>query len=114
MAKKIYINGTKRCIMFGKTMLLPGSNVVDEIDGNAYPQFRAYIENGDIEESDNAVKAVQKANTQSIVDEIAKTAPKDENVKKAAGNRKKQLDAIDAEAKAKKAEMEKKEQEDGE
>lgn len=108
MARKIYINNTARAHVFGGIMLLPGSNAVEGIDAGKYPQLAALIENGDIEETDNAVKAVQKANTQKAVEEIEKTAPKDETVKKAAKKRKGQLDEIDRAAReaAKKAKKE--------
>lgn len=95
MAKKIYINNTAHALMFGSTMLLPGSNVVDEIDAGKFPQLAALMEDGCIEETDDAVKAVQEANTQKAVDEIEKAAPKDGKVKAAAKKRKGQLDEID-------------------
>lgn len=99
MAKKIYINNTVRAYVFGSAMLLPGSNAVEEIDAAKYPQLASLMEEGEIEVTENAVKAVQKANTQKAVEEIEKAAPKDEAVKKAAKKRKGQLDEIDMAAK---------------
>ena len=98
--KKIYINNTARVIVFGKTALLPGSNMAEEIDGKVYPQFAALVDGGEIEITDNAVKAVEKANTQKAVEEIVKASPKNEKVKAAAKKRKERLDTIDAQAKA--------------
>ena len=95
MARKIYINNASRAFVFGGTMLLPGSNAVEEIDAAKFPQLSALMDEGVLELTDNAVKAVQKANTQKPVEEIEKTAPKDETVKKAAKKRKGQLDEID-------------------
>lgn len=97
--KKIYINNTKHAIVFGSTMLLPGSNAAEEIDKSKFPQIEKMLQNGDVELTENVEKAVEKANTQKIVDEVAKAAPKDEKVKAAAKKRKEQLDELDAEAK---------------
>ena len=113
MAKKIYINNTARAFVFGGTMLLPGSNAVDEIDASKFPQLAALMEDGCIEETDDAVKAVQKANTQKAVNDIENEAPNDESVKKAAKKRKGQLDEIDKAAReaAEKAKAEKESEE---
>lgn len=97
--KKIYINHTKRALVFGKTMLLPGSNVADEIKEAEFPTLAALVEDGDIEVSEDPANAVKSANTQKTVEDIAKMAPDDERVKKAATKRKTALDEIDKQAK---------------
>lgn len=112
--KRIYINKTTHAIFFGKTMLLPGSNMVEEIDGKKFPGLGKLLEEEAIEETEDAVEAIKSANTQSVVEEIAQTASKDDRVKAAAAKRKKKLDEIDEavkkafeEEKAKKNEDEK-------
>lgn len=106
--KKIYINNSNHAHVFGSTMLLPGSNAVEEIDNKKFPQFVRLLDEGEIEESDNAEKAVAKANTQKAVEDIVKTAPKNEKVKVAARKRNAQLDEIDEQVKKARAEVEKK------
>lgn len=106
--KRIYINNSNRAYVFGSTMLLPGSNAVEEIDIKKFPQFERLLAEGEIEESDNAEKAVAKANTQKAVEDIVKTAPKNEKVQVAARKRKAQLDEIDEQVKKARAEVEKK------
>lgn len=97
--KKIYVNNTKRAIVFGKTMLLPGSNVAEEIDEKSFPTITSLIADGDIEISNDPEKAVNSANTQQVVEEIANMAPEDKKVKAAANKRKTVLDDIDTQAK---------------
>lgn len=98
--KKIYINNMKRAVIFGKSVLLPGSNLVEEIDPKKFPSIETYIDNDDIEVSEDPASAVKKANTQQAVDDIAATEPENETLQKNAGKRKGALDKLDAEAKA--------------
>lgn len=112
--KKIYNNRTKRAYVFGSTMLLPGSNTAEEIDEKKFPQIAALIDDGDIVVEEDTAKAVKDANTQKAVDDILALSNGDEKTKEAASKRKKQLDKIDADAKAaaKKAEKADKDEED--
>ena len=98
--KKIYINNTKRAVFFGETLLLPGSNVVDEIDKKYYPQLETMIDDDEIEETDDLAYAAKKANTQEIVDAIMKLGENDEKTNKAGRKRRQQLDKMEEEAKA--------------
>ena len=98
--KKIYINNTKRAIFFGDTVLLPGSNVSDEIDPKKFPAIEKYIDNDEIEVSEDPASAVKKANTQEAVNAIENMDPKNKKLKKNAGKRKADLDKLDEEAKA--------------
>lgn len=111
--KKIYINNTKRAVFFGGTMLLPGSNVVDEIDKKSYPQLETMIDDDEIEETDDLAYAAKKANTQEIVDAIMKIGKNDEKTNTAGRKRRQQLDKMEEEAKAavEAAEKEKKDEE---
>lgn len=97
--KRIYINHTKRAISFDGIMLLPGSNVTEELDEKKFPTLTALIDDGDVEVTNDPENAIRKANTQQIVEDIAKMAPKNKKVKKAAGKRKAALDGIDEQAK---------------
>lgn len=99
--KKIYINHTKRAIVFGKTMLLPGSNVAEEIDKEAYPLLEKLIDNDEIEITEDTAAAAKKANTQGTLNEIVKAGKGDGKTLEAAKKRRQQLDKIDEEAKAK-------------
>ena len=98
--KKIYINNTKRAVFFGDTLLLPGSNVVDEIDKKSYPQLEKMIDDDEIEETDDLAYAAKKANTQEIVDAIMKLGKNDEKTNTAGRKRRQQLDKMEEEAKA--------------
>ena len=109
--KKIYINNMKRAVIFGESVLLPGSNLVEEIDPKKFPSIEKYIDNDDIEVSEDPASAVKKANTQKAVDDIASTEPENETLQKNAGKRKGALDKLDAEAKAAAAKKNKKETE---
>ena len=93
--KKIYINRTKRALVFGNVMLLPGSNVKEAIDEKKNPLLKAMIDEGDVEITEDAAMAVRQANTQKTVDEILALAPKDEKAKKAGSKRKDDLDELD-------------------
>lgn len=98
--KKIYINNMKHAVAFGETTLLPGSNLAEEIDEKKYPSIKKYIENDDIEVSEDPASAVKKANTQQAVDDIAATEPENATLQNAAGKRRGTLDKLDEEAKA--------------
>lgn len=105
--KTIYINETKRAMVFGDTILLPGSNVTEQIDENVYPIIKALIEDGDITITEDPSLAVKKANTQKIVDDLLNMDNGNENTRKAGRKRKEQLDLLDAEAEKAKKEKEK-------
>lgn len=96
--KKIYENNTKRVIVFGDDMLLPGPNVVGPIDEKKFPQIKALIEDGVITISEDPTSSVRKANTQKAVDEIMKLDKGNEKTQAAGKKRKEQLDLIDEEA----------------
>lgn len=98
--KKIYINNMKHAVAFGETTLLPGSNLAEEIDEKKYPSIKKYLDNDDIEVSEDPASAVKKANTQQAVDDIAATDPENATLQKAAGKRRGTLDKLDEEAKA--------------
>ena len=101
--KKIYTNETKRVLVFGDTILLPGANVAEPIDEKKFPIVTALIEEGDITISEDPASAVRKANTQKVVDDIMKMDKGNEKTIAAGRKRKQQLDLIDEEAmKAKK------------
>lgn len=112
--KKIYTNETKRAMVFGDIMLLPGSNVTEAIDEKKYPILNALVENGDITISEDTTSAVRKANTQKTVDDIMKLAKDDESTQAAGRKRKQQLDLLDEEAAKAKKEKEKAEKEETE
>lgn len=98
--KKIYINHTKRAIVFGKAMLLPGSNVVEEIDEKAFPLLGTLIENDEIELTEDTAAAAKKANTQEALNEIVKAGKGDGKTVENAKKRRQQLDKLDEEAKS--------------
>lgn len=98
--KKIYINHTKRPVVFGKTLLLPGSNVADEIDAKKYPLLETLIENDEIEITEDTAAAAKKANTQEALNEIVKVGKGDSKTVENAKKRRQQLDKLDEEAKA--------------
>lgn len=98
--KKIYINRTKHAICFGSTMLLPGSNVAEEIDEKKFPSIKVHIEADNIEVSEDPASAVRDANTQQAVNDLANMDPKNEALQKNAGKRKGVLDKLDEQAKA--------------
>ncbi|SHL42203.1 hypothetical protein SAMN05720470_10840 [Fibrobacter sp. UWOV1] len=106
--KKIYNNRTKRVMVFGKAMLLPGTNVAEEIAEKEYPLVKKLIDEGDLVIVEDTASAVKNANTQSMVDEIVDLSKGDKKTKEAGEKRKQQLDKIDAEAK----ELEKKQKEE--
>lgn len=97
--KKIYINNTKHAIFFGDTMLLPGSNVAEEIDAEKYPGLESRIEEGEIDESDDPASAMKNANTEGAVDDLENLGKGDGKVGKAAEKRRGQLGKMKAEAK---------------
>lgn len=98
--KKIYINNTKRAVFFGDTMLLPGSNAVEEIDKKKFPALAQMIEEDEIEESEDPASAVKKANTQAAVDAIAKIGNGDGKVQENAKKRTQQLNKLKEDAEA--------------
>lgn len=102
----IVFNETQHAIVCQKKFLLPGSNVVsdNEIDLKN-PVVAAWIEAGDLRVEGRltervAVEAINKANSQAVVDQIESSAPKSESVKNASKKRKTTLDEFDAEVKA--------------
>ena len=97
--KKIYNNRLKRALVFGNKMLLPGTNVVEEIDVKKFPQIGVLIDNGDVAIEEDTEKAVKAANTQKAVDAIVAESNGDKKTKAAAEKRKQQLDKIDEDAK---------------
>lgn len=118
--KKIYINNTKRAVFFGDTMLIPGSNAVEEIDKEKFPALSEMIDNDEIEESEDPASAVKKANTQAAVDAIAKMGKGegDGKLQENAKKRTQQLNKIKEEAEAaaaavKKSEEKEKSEEEG-
>lgn len=106
--KKIYNNKTKRVMVFGKAMLLPGTNVVEEIDEKTFPLAKKLIDEGDLAIVEDTASAVKNANTQKMVDEIVDLSKGDKKTKDAGEKRKQQLDKIDQEA----AELKKKQEEE--
>lgn len=90
--KKIYINPTRRAIVFGNAVLLPGSNVCEEIDFSKFPGL-----SGMVTETVDAATAAGLANTQKAADEIAEIGG-DRKSREAASRRKRALDDIDAQA----------------
>ena len=88
----IVTNKTRHAVVYGKTVLLPGSNVVDDFDASKYPLL-----------ADMKKSAINSATTQKVVDKLSEKS-KHGSVKAAADARKKVLDDFDAEvAKAGKA-----------
>ena len=117
--KKIYINRTKRALAFGETMLLPGSNVAEEIDTDKFPGLQHYLDENDIVESEDPASAMKDANTERAVDELESLGNGVGKVGKAAGKRREQLGKMKEDAKAateaaKKAEEEENEEGKGE
>lgn len=98
--KKIYINRTKRALAFGETMLLPGSNVADEIDVKKFPGLQHYLDEDEIVESEDPASAMKDANTERAVDDLESLGNGDGKVGKAAGKRREQLGKMKEEAKA--------------
>ena len=98
--KKIYVNRTKRAIVFGDTMLLPGSNVAEEIDEKKFPMVKHLLDEGEIVIETDSERAIRDANTQKVTDEIMKLDKENEKTQSAGKKRKQQLDKIDEEAKA--------------
>lgn len=98
--KKIYINRTKRALAFGDTMLLPGSNVTEEIDVKKFPGLQHYLDEDEIVESEDPASAMKDANTERAVDDLESLGNGDGKVGKAAGKRREQLGKIKEEAKA--------------
>lgn len=93
--KRIYINRSKRAIAFGDRLLLPGSNVCEEIDPKRYPSVSVLVET-----TEDAALAAGMANTQKAAEEIAALGKGDTKVKDAAAKRRRQLDELDAKSKA--------------
>jgi len=110
--KKIYNNRTKRALVFGDTMLLPGTNVAEEIDTDKFPGLKHYVEEDDVVVSDDPASAMKDANTEGVVDELEKLGKGDAKVSGAAEKRRAQLGKMKAEAKAA-TEAAKKAEEDG-
>ena len=110
--KKIYNNKTKRVLIFGSAMLLPGTNVVEEIDEKKFPLAKTLLDEGDLAIVKDTASAVRSANTQDVVDEIVGLSNGDKKTKEAGDKRKQQLDNIDAEAKALEEKRKKEEKED--
>ena len=79
--KKIYINNTKRAIVFGKTVLVPGTNVVDAIDKKAFPLLETLIDEDEIEVSENPASAMKKANTRETVKALEGIAKDDSSTR---------------------------------
>lgn len=104
----IVTNKTRHAVVYGKTVLLPGSNVVDDFDASKYPLLSDMKKSGALEVVEKAtekdiVAAINSANTQKVVDKLSEKS-KNGSVKAAADARKKVLDDFDAEvAKAGKA-----------
>ena len=108
--KKIYNNRTKRALVFGETMLLPGTNVAEEIDTDKFHGLKYYIEEGDVVVSDDPASAMKDANTEGVVDELEKLGKGDAKVSGAAEKRR-SIAQVEAYAKAEAAK--KAEEEDG-
>lgn len=106
--KKIYNNKTKHVMFFGQAMLLPGTNVAEEIAEKVYPLVKKLIDEGDLAIVEDTASAVKNANTQKMVDDIVDLSNGDKKTKNAGEKRKQQLDKIDEEA----AELKKKQQEE--
>jgi hypothetical protein len=113
--KKIYINHTKRALVFGKTLLLPGSNVAEEIDSKQYPLLNTLMDNEEVEITEDTAAAAKKANTQEALNEIVKAGRGDGKTVENAKKRRQQLDKLDEEAKAafKSSKKEESEEEEG-
>lgn len=117
--KKIYNNRTKRALVFGDTMLLPGTNVAEEIDTKKFPGLQHYIDEDEVVVSEDPASAMKDANTEGTVDELEKLGKGDGKVASAAEKRRAQLGKMKADAKAateaaKKAEEEENEEAKGE
>ena len=111
--KKIYNNRTKRALVFGDTMLLPGTNVAEEIDTDKFPGLKHYVDEDDVVVSDDPASAMKDANTEGVVDELEKLGEGDGKVASAAEKRRAQLGKMKAEAKAAAEAAKKAEEEDG-
>ena len=111
--KKIYNNRTKHALVFGDTMLLPGTNVAEEIDTEKFPGLKHYVEEDDVVVSDDPASAMKDANTEGVVDELEKLGKGDAKVSGAAEKRRAQLGKMKAEAKAATEAAKKAEEEDG-
>ena len=111
--KKIYNNRTKRALVFGDTMLLPGTNVAEEIDTEKFPGLKHYVEEDDVVVSDDPASAMKDANTEGVVNELEKLGKGDAKVSGAAEKRRAQLGKMKAEAKAATEAAKKAEEEDG-
>ena len=111
--KKIYNNRTKRALVFGDTMLLPGTNVAEEIDTDKFPGLKHYVEEDDVVVSEDPASAMKDANTEGVVDELEKLGKGDAKVSGAAEKRREQLGKMKAEAKAATEAAKKAEKEDG-
>ena len=98
--KKMYVNNTKRAYFFGETRLLPGSNVVEEIDKKKYPSIQRLIDDDVIEIEEDSASAVKQANTKDAVNEIVGLSKGDKKTVENGKKRMKQLDKIDDEVKA--------------
>lgn len=111
--KKIYNNRTKRALVFGDTMLLPGTNVAEEIDTDKFPGLKHYVEEDDVVVSDDPASAMKDANTEGVVDDLEKLGKGDAKVYGAAKKRREQLGKMKTEAKAASEAAKKAEEEDG-
>ena len=111
--KKIYNNRTKRALVFGDTMLLPGTNVAEEIDTDKFPGLKHYVDEDEVVVSDDPASAMKDANTEGVVNELEKLGNGDAKVSGAAEKRRTQLGKMKAEAKAATEAAKKAEEEDG-
>lgn len=98
--KKIYVNNTKRAYFFGETRLLPGSNVVEEIDKKKFPSLQHHIDEDEIEIEEDTASAVKQANTKDSVNDIVGMSKGDKKTVENGKKRMKQLDKIEEEVKA--------------
>lgn len=111
--KKIYNNRTKHALAFGDTMLLPGTNVAEEIDTDKFPGLQHYIDEDEVVVSEDPASAMKDANTEGVVNELEKLGKGDAKVSGAAEKRRAQLCKMKAEAKAAVDAAKKAEEEDG-
>ena len=113
--KKIYNNRTKRALVFGDTMLLPGTNVAEEIDTDKFPGLKHYVDEDEVVVSEDPASAMKDANTEGVVNELEKLGNGDGKVASAAEKRRAQLGKMKSAAEAaKKAEDEENEEGKGE
>ncbi|WP_405326014.1 hypothetical protein [Fibrobacter sp.] len=94
-------------------MLLPGTNVAEEIDTDKFPGLKHYVEEDEVVVSDDPASAMKDANTEGVVDELEKLGKGDAKVSGAAEKRRAQLGKMKAEAKAATEAAKKAEEEDG-